>query len=84
MARREVQAAALVDDGGLQEFGKLNEQTHPVRCAREAVRDEHGVFRLYEQTRGLLDGARFALRGRGYREFRHRQPGVFGIGPSCR
>ena len=77
MARREVQAAALVDDGGLQELGKLDKQAHPGRCAREAVRDEHGELGLDQQTRGFLDGARFALRRRGYREFRHRQPGVF-------
>ena len=57
MARREVHPPALVDDGGLQRLGELDEQRHAGRRARQPVGDDHRVLGGDQQPRQLRDGA---------------------------
>ena len=74
MPRREVHAAALIDDRRLQRLGQLDEKRHAGRRARRAVRDDDRVLRVDEQSRRFGDRAGIALRRRRDRELRHAQP----------
>ena len=74
MARREVHAAALVDDACLQCFGQLDEQRHARwACAPGDRRRAPEFSRGDEHPRGFFDRSRFPLRRRRHRQLRDRQ-----------
>ena len=74
MARREVHAAAFVDDRALKRFGQLDQARHCSGRARHPVREDHRGLRIGQQARRLGDGAGIADRGHDAREFRDAQP----------
>ena len=62
MQRRKVHPPALIDDGGLQGLGKFDEQRHRRRRPRQAVGNEHRIFRRDQKACEFVDRARFSLR----------------------
>src|SRR5262249_3478773 len=54
MRFREVHSAALIDNRGLQAFGKLNEQLDAVRRPCRAVNDNDRVLGIGEKPRRFL------------------------------
>jgi hypothetical protein len=84
VTRREVHATALVDDGSLQAFGKLDEQTHPVGRASIAIRNDHGFSASTSSLAVSSTAPESPCGGTGTVSFGIANGAFFAIGSSCR
>ena len=61
VAGREIHASALIDDGGLQRFGKLHKVLHAGSRSSRAIRDDHRILGGGQQLCGFADRAGISL-----------------------